>query len=580
MKNMKLGYKILTLNIIVILAFVLAIGFVYTRVKDQFFMQKQMEVQHAVESTWGLIDHYVKEAQKGELSREEAQDLALKAISHTRYDGDNYFWINDMSPKMVMHPIKPELNGQDLSRNLDPSGKPLFMEMVQVVQSSQAGFVEYEWSKAGLNKPVPKISFVKGIPEWGWVLGSGLYLDDIYAQLAQIRDVIVGITLSVLVVALLLVYLASRSITKPLLQTVETLREIGDGNLGCRLNLNQTDEVGVMAAELNKFADNMQNEILAAFEALASGNFTFTAQGVIREPLKRTNEALNHLISQVCSSVENVSSGAQAMSAASEETSQGATEQAAAAEEASSSIEQMAANIRQNAHNAIETERIAMNVAADAKESGHTVNQTAASMREIAEKIVIIEEIARQTNLLALNAAIEAARAGDAGKGFAVVAAEVRKLAERSQKAASEINELSINSVSVAVQAGEMLNKLVPDIEKTAELVQEISASSKEQDAGVDQLNHSIQQLDSVIQQNAAASEEMAKTAEELTGQSDHLTEMIGFFKVNSSDRVLSFVEPARKKNLRTPQSFSLVGHEGHTVEGAADNLDRDFESY
>ena len=191
----------------------------------------------------------------------------------------------------------------------------------------------------------------------------------------------------------------------------------------------------------------------------------------------------------------------------------------------------MVSNIKQNADNAQQTDKIATKSAKDAQESGKSVSEAVAAMKEIASKISIIEEIARQTNLLALNAAIEAARAGEHGKGFAVVAAEVRKLAERSQKAAGEINQLSGTTVKVSEKAGEMLEKLVPDIQKTAELVQEITAASKEQDTGAEQINKALQQLEKVIQQNASAAEEMASTTEEMTGQSDQLITALGFFK-------------------------------------------------
>ncbi|WP_235264124.1 methyl-accepting chemotaxis protein, partial [Geoalkalibacter ferrihydriticus] len=207
--------------------------------------------------------------------------------------------------------------------------------------------------------------------------------------------------------------------------------------------------------------------------------------------------------------------------------------QAAAAEEASSSMEQMAANIRQNADNAMQTEKIAAKSAQDARQGGEAVGKTVTAMKQIADKISIVEEIARQTNLLALNAAIEAARAGEHGKGFAVVAAEVRKLAERSQTAAAEISDLSGSSVEIAEQAGKMLTQMVPDIQKTAELVQEIAAASKEQDAGAEQVNKAIQQLDQVIQQNASASEEMASTSEELSSQAEQLQQAIAYFKVD-----------------------------------------------
>ncbi len=248
--------------------------------------------------------------------------------------------------------------------------------------------------------------------------------------------------------------------------------------------------------------------------------------------LKSMIESLRDVVTKVKTAADSVAAGSQQLSATSEEMSQGATEQAAAAEEASSSMEQMAANIRQNADNAMQTEKIAIQSAGVARQGGEAVSQTVSAMKEIAGKISIIEEIARQTNLLALNAAIEAARAGEHGKGFAVVAAEVRKLAERSQHAATEISELSGSSVEVAEQAGEMLTQMVPDIQRTAELVQEISAASKEQDTGAAQINQSIQQLDQVIQQNAASSEEMASTSESLSIQAEQLQDTIGFFKL------------------------------------------------
>ncbi len=251
--------------------------------------------------------------------------------------------------------------------------------------------------------------------------------------------------------------------------------------------------------------------------------------------MKSMVENLRSIVGDVKSAADNVAVGSKEMSSSSEQMSQGSTEQAASAEEASSSMEQMAANIRQNADNALQTEKISAKAAENAKEGGEAVSQAVTAMKDIAGKISIIEEIARQTNLLALNAAIEAARAGEHGKGFAVVAAEVRKLAERSQTAAGEISELSSSSVEVAEKAGEMLAQLVPDIQKTAELVQEINAASNEQNSGAEQINKAIQQLDSVIQQNAGASEEMSSTSEELAAQAEQLQENISFFRLDDS---------------------------------------------
>jgi methyl-accepting chemotaxis protein len=303
-----------------------------------------------------------------------------------------------------------------------------------------------------------------------------------------------------IVVGIVMAIVITRSITRPIEKGVTFAHLIAEGDLGRKLEIEQDDEVGRLAGALNAMVERLREVVVGVKNA-----------------------------------ADNVASGSDQLSAGAQQMSQGTSEQAANTEEASSSIEEMNATIRQNADNAHQTEKIALKSAADARDSGQAVAQTVSAMKDIAQKISIIEEIARQTNLLALNAAIEAARAGEHGKGFAVVAAEVRKLAERSQSAAGEISQLSTTSVRIAEQAGQMLAKLVPDIQKTAELVQEISASSKEQSSGADQINGAIQQLNQVVQQNAGAAEEMASTSEELSSQADQLQTTIAFFKVSGN---------------------------------------------
>ena len=305
-----------------------------------------------------------------------------------------------------------------------------------------------------------------------------------------------------------------------------------------------------MARGVTKVLGAEPHEIAAIAKSIAEGNLTLhfnskgTAAGVYAD-MQKMAKKLKEVVADVKTSSDNVASGSQQMSAGAEQLSQGTTEQAASAEEASSSVEQMNATIRQNADNASQTEKIARKSAGDALESGKAVNEAVNAMKVIAEKITIIEEIARQTNLLALNAAIEAARAGEHGKGFAVVAAEVRKLAERSQVAASEIGQLSGTSVDVAEKTKTMLAKLVPDIQKTSELVREITAASKEQASGADQINAAIQQLNQVVQQNAGASEELASTAQELASQAEQLTQSVSFFKMGQDE-----AKPARTQSL------------------------------
>ncbi|MBF0454073.1 MAG: cache domain-containing protein [Magnetococcales bacterium] len=472
--------------------------------KEQMLQDRKIKTQNVVETTHSLLAHYFQQEKSGAMTQQKAKEEALAVIGSARYDGSNYFWVNDMQAVMVMHPLKPKLNGKNLHGFKDKQGTQLFAEMVRRVRDKGEGFVDYVWPKPGFDDPVAKVSYVKGFKPWGWIVGSGIYLDDVDA--AFIRTV--KSSLWILLAITLLLGLVSYFVIQEILS-----------QLGC-----EPKEIAHVARAISEGDLTVEVKCIGEIKGGASTALTKMTTNLI-EVVRSIREAS-----------EQVSSGSQALSSASNALSMGASEQAASIEETSASMEQMTSGIQQNTESARITAKTSSQAAKDAKAGGEAVAQAVNAMREIAGRISVIEEIARQTNLLALNAAIEAARAGEHGKGFAVVAAEVRKLAEKSQGAAGEITQLTGSSVAVAEKAGTLLTNLVPNIQKTAELVEEIAAASEEQNRGGQQINTALQQLDHVIQQNAGASEEMSSTAKELDNQADRLTQEVSHFQLEKGE--------------------------------------------
>ncbi|KAA0125440.1 methyl-accepting chemotaxis protein [Methylobacterium sp. P1-11] len=329
------------------------------------------------------------------------------------------------------------------------------------------------------------------------------------------------------------------SISRGLGRAVTLADAVAMGDLSQTAEVTSNDELGDLVGAMGRMTENL-NATAALANAIAQGDLTVEARPLSDKDtmgiaLQTMLTKLRAVVAEASAAASNVSAGSQELSASAEQLSQGSTEQASSTEEASASMEEMAANVKQNAENASQTETIARQSAQDAEASGIAVGRAVEAMQTIAQKITIVQEIARQTDLLALNAAVEAARAGEHGRGFAVVASEVRKLAERSQAAAAEIGTLSSDTVKAAQQAGDMLGKLVPDIKKTASLVEEITAACREQDVGSGQINQAIQQLDKVTQQNASASEQVSATSEELATQAEKLQATIAYFRITEA---------------------------------------------
>jgi methyl-accepting chemotaxis protein len=410
---------------------------------------------------------------------------------------------------------------------------------------------------------------------------------------------IIGVSVLVTALAVLVVLLVTNSIKRNLAAAIGLANAVALGDVEATATVNSADEVKDLIDALNAMTANLRVTAGIA-DQIADGDLTVTVtplsdKDTLGLALQRMVRKLNEVVGDAIAAARNVAAGSQEMSATAEQLSQGATEQASSTEEASASMEEMASTIKQSADNASQTEKIARQSAADAIASGEAVNNAVEAMQTIAEKIMVVQEIARQTDLLALNAAVEAARAGEHGRGFAVVASEVRKLAERSQAAAAEISTLSGTTVKAAQSAGDMLGKLVPDIQRTAELVEEISAGSREQNAGANQINTAIQQLDKVTQQNTSAAEQMSATSEELASQAEQLQSAISYFRIGKEqarqepaqseapaarmrEAVLAKApHMAKAKSARAAASKGNGGGFDIALDDGQDDLDADF---
>ncbi len=437
-------------------------------------------------------------------------------IVNTKVGQTGYGYMVDKEGILIAHPTKENILKLNLA---ELKGME---EITKKMISGQAGVDQYVFNG------IAKTGGFAPVKMTGWSIGLSLPDKEFLAPIIQFRYIIAVVAMLFFAGAFVILFLLSKIITKALQKGVDFAIKVSEGDLTADIDVHQKDEIG-------QLADAMRIMI----------------------------ERLRGIVADVYAAADNVAAGSEELSSTAEQMSQGASEQAAAAEEASSSMEQMSSNIRQNADNALQTEKIAVKSAQDAKEGGTAVEETVTAMKTIADKIAIIEEIARQTDLLALNAAIEAARAGEAGKGFAVVAAAVRRLAERSADAAGEISNLSSSSVQVAEKAGSLLTQIVPDIQKTSQLVQEISAASNEQNTGAEQINAAIQQLNQVVQQNASASEEMSSTSEELSSQAQQLQEAISFFNIGNLEGQKGVTHRNSRKS-----SLSHPSHIAHLNDG------------
>ncbi len=473
---------------------------VFAEGKD--FAIGDVAISKAINEPTVIIAKAVKD-ETGKTKAAVAFELKMSTLSSiasaVKLGSTGYGWAIDQKGFVIAHPKTEDV----LTLNLNDADKQGYRGIGTVAKEmlkNEAGDGHY-WDKEGRELA----TYYAKIPTSpGWVLAVSIEKREIDSTTSRLLTLL-NFALAVgVVIAIILSLLIARSIVKPIGLVVHAMGMIGEGDLSLKgLDQRQKDKMLERGDELGTLGRSIRDLV---------GN-------------------LSGIVGDIRTASGQVQVGSAQLSETAQSLSQGSNEQAASIEELSASVEELASTIKQNADNTSQADALSRRVAQNAEESGRAVGETVESMKEIASKISIIEEIARQTNLLALNAAIEAARAGEAGKGFAVVASEVRKLAERSAKAAGEINELSKKSVAVAGEAGKRLEELVPDIKKTADLIQEISSASGEQASGANQIAKGVTQMDQVVQLNASSSEELAATAEELAAQATKLVETVGIFK-------------------------------------------------